>query len=85
MPENCIEEINYAVLKSEIDENGLNSNFKFIGDNWIRKNASLILKVPSVVIPEEFNFLVNQLHKDFHKLKIIERKPFKFDARLVVV
>ena len=74
LPENSIE---------EIGENSLNSNLKLIGDLWIKKNASLILKVPSVVIKEEFNFLVNPLHKDFHKVKIADKKLFSFDNRLV--
>lgn len=82
LPDNSIEEIDYKKLKNEIDENGLNSNFRWIGDNWIKKNTSLLLKVPSVVIKEEYNFLVNPLHKDFHKIKILSIQKFNFDSRL---
>lgn len=84
LPENSIDEIPITALKTEIDKNGLNSNFKFIGDNWIKSNSSLLLKVPSIVIPEEYNYLVNPLHKNFNKVKIVENKLFRFDNRLVM-
>jgi hypothetical protein len=84
VPENSVDEISYAKIKDELIRNGLNSNFKLIGDNWLKKNTILLLKVPSVVIPEEFNYLINPLHKDFHKVKIKETKLFRFDERLVV-
>jgi RES domain-containing protein len=84
VPENNVDEISYAKIKDELIRNGLNSNFKLIGDNWLKKNTTLLLKVPSVVIPEEFNYLINPLHKDFHKVKIKETKLFRFDERLVV-
>ncbi len=84
VPENSIDEISYAEIKDELKANGLNSDFKSIGDNWLKKSTTLLLKVPSVVIPEEFNYLINPLHKDFHKVKIKETKLFRFDERLVV-
>lgn len=53
-----------------------------IGDNWIKSNSSLILKVPSVIISGEYNFLVNPNHADISKLKIVDIKPFTFDSRI---
>jgi RES domain-containing protein len=38
--------------------------------------------VPSVVIPEEFNYLINPRHPDFNALKIGPAEPFSFDMRL---
>lgn len=83
LPENSMEEVKYNVIKKEIDESGLNSNFKLIGDDWIKRNSSLLLKVPSVVINEEYNFLINPAHKDFTKVKILSIQPFSFDERLI--
>lgn len=83
LPENSLEEIKYNVIKKEMQENGLNSSFKSIGDDWIKRNSSLLLKVPSVVINEEFNFLVNPIHRDFGKVKILSKQPFNFDERLL--
>jgi RES domain-containing protein len=55
---------------------------KFIGDEFIKQQQSLLLKVPSAVINEEFNFLANPLHADFKKIKIIKTKSFWPDQRL---
>jgi RES domain-containing protein len=55
---------------------------RFIGDEFIRQNKSLLLKVPSSVIQEEFNYLVNPLHADFKKIKLIKTKSFWPDERL---
>jgi len=52
------------------------------GDNWIFSNSSLLLRVPSVISPGEYNFLVNPKHPDFIKLKIIKILSFLFDGRI---
>lgn len=53
-----------------------------IGNQWINENKYLIMKVPSVVIPEEHNYLINPAHKAFDNLKSVKPKPFRFDKRL---
>ncbi len=53
-----------------------------VGDAWLQSFSSLILKVPSVIVPSESNFLINCAHKDFKKIKLIETSPFTFDGRL---
>lgn len=83
-PENSMKEITYDNIEYELMQNGFDSNFKFIGDNWLKQNTSLLLKVPSIVIPEEFNYLINPLHPDFTKVKVVETKSFSFDKRLIV-
>ncbi len=55
---------------------------KFIGDEFVRSNNSLIMKVPSAVVEEEHNFLINPLHSDFKKVKIVNSRIFKTDKRL---
>jgi RES domain-containing protein len=55
------------------------------GDNWARSRQSAILKVPSVLIPEESNFVLNPLHRDFEWISIGEPTPFRFDQRLHAV
>lgn len=52
------------------------------GDNWILSNSSLLLRLPSVISPGEYNFLVNPKHSDFTKLKIIKISSFLFDGRI---
>lgn len=82
IPENSVEEIFYADIKRDFQINRFSTYFKNIGDNWLRENSSLLLKVPSVVIHEEMNYLINPNHKDFNKVKLTETKLFRFDDRL---
>ncbi len=53
-----------------------------IGSEWVESNASVILKVPSTIIPVESNYLINPLHSDFMKLSIGNPIPFAFDPRV---
>jgi RES domain-containing protein len=53
-----------------------------IGDAWVTEGASAVLRVPSVLVPGENNFLLNPGHEDFVKLKIGKPLPFRFDPRL---
>jgi len=41
-----------------------------------------LLKIPSAVIHEEYNIIINPLHRDFKKVKLKAIKDFTFDARL---
>ena len=79
-----IKEILHEEISDELNRKKAQAQFQTIGDKWIESQTSLILKVPSVIIPEEFNYLINPLHKDFHKVKIKETKLFRFDERLVL-
>jgi RES domain-containing protein len=53
-----------------------------MGDRWFKSGATAILAVPSVVIPVEYNYLVNPLHSDFAKFRLDSPQPFEFDPRL---
>lgn len=53
-----------------------------IVEQWIQSNKSAILKVPSAVIEEEWNYLLNPHHSEFNKILIGSAKPFQFDRRL---
>lgn len=54
-----------------------------IGDAWVAGTESVVLKVPSVLIPGEGNYLINPKHSGFGKLKIGAPEPFEFDPRLL--
>ena len=53
------------------------------GDNWVSSDQSLILRVPSVIVPWESNFLLNPAHPDWSKAKIGEAQSFDFYPRLI--
>jgi RES domain-containing protein len=55
------------------------------GDRWLRRSAAsakAVLAVPSVIIPEESNYLLNPRHPAFSNIRIRRRRPFRFDSRL---
>lgn len=54
-----------------------------IGDRWANAGRSVILQVPSAIVPSEANYLINPLHRDFSSLIISEPKPFTPDPRLL--
>ena len=53
-----------------------------LGEKWIKENGSAVLQVPSSIIEEEVNYLLNPEHKDFKHIKIIKIQPFIFDKRI---
>lgn len=53
------------------------------GSEWIRSDKTLALKVPSVIIPSEFNILLNPDHTEIKRVEIIDVQNFSFDGRLV--
>ena len=53
-----------------------------IGAEWAASTRSLILEVPSAIIPEEPIFLFNPRHPDADSIQIGNPKPFFFDHRL---
>jgi RES domain-containing protein len=55
---------------------------KAIGTSWMRRGESLLLRVPSVIVPREMNYLLNPAHQDFHRLAIRPPQPFGFDERM---
>lgn len=66
----------------DISENG-HLLCRTIGDNWIRNQKSAVLLVPSAIIPNEKNVLINPNHPDFKKIKF-NVSPFEFDKRLLL-
>ena len=53
------------------------------GAEWVQARRSVALRVPSVVVPGEFNYLLNPAHPDFKKIVIGKPEPFTFDPRLL--
>ena len=51
------------------------------GSAWVQAARSVALRVPSVVVLGEFNYLLNPAHPDFSKLAIGKAEPFSFDPR----
>ena len=53
------------------------------GSRWGRERRSAVLRVPSVVVPEEANYILNPLHADFRAIEVGEARTLEIDPRLV--
>lgn len=53
-----------------------------MGDEFIQSNKQLLFKVPSAIVEQENNYIINPEHSDFKKVKILTVKKFQFDKRL---
>jgi hypothetical protein len=52
------------------------------GTAWAAGGTTLLARVPSVVVPEEFNVLINPAHPDIVSLKAVKVRKWLYDARL---
>lgn len=53
-----------------------------IGSNWCNSGPGAVLSVPSVVVSQERNYLLNPLDLDFNRIAFGDAEPFLFDPRL---
>lgn len=53
------------------------------GDDWIDNANRPVLRIPSAIIPPEYNYLINPKHPLFNKLKIGAPVNFSLDPRFV--
>jgi RES domain-containing protein len=58
------------------------SHCQAAGEAWIRERSQVAVRVPSVIIPEEFNILLNPRHEGYDSIRWSEPRPFHFDPRL---
>jgi len=55
---------------------------KRIGDLWVESHSSAVLKVPSVIVPHEWNYVLSLEHEDFESIEIGSPINFEIDPRL---
>jgi RES domain-containing protein len=84
-------EFSEPVSASQIEEYGeLPSDWtrdenltRAIGRRWRQQSTTCVLGVPSAILPEEFNFVLNPQHPDSKHLRLVRERGFSFDARLI--
>ena len=54
-----------------------------VGDNFLEEQKALLLRVPSVLMPEEFNYIINPLHPSMKQVKVIYQREIRFNDRLI--
>jgi len=54
-----------------------------LGTQWVKSGKSLLLRVPSAVVEQEYNILINPLHSDMRHVRLQRAEKFEFDKRLM--
>lgn len=54
-----------------------------IGDEWLKSKGTAVLRVPSVLVPRQTNYLLNPEHPLFETIQVIEKEPFALDRRFI--
>lgn len=65
------------------DKDPVTDETRQIGDEWASSHSSLFLRLPSAIIPQEYNLLLNPQHVQFSGVEIGEPVRFRFDPRLL--
>jgi RES domain-containing protein len=55
-----------------------------IGDDFVLQGEAAVLKVPSSIVPQEFNYLINPNHPEAKRIKVIRITSMNFDPRFQV-
>jgi RES domain-containing protein len=55
---------------------------KNLGTRWVRSKTSALLRVPAVILPIGFNYIVNVTHPESRDIKISDPESFTFDSRM---
>jgi RES domain-containing protein len=79
------------VVDAKVEEfGGLSANWtqdedhtRLIGSRWRLVGSSCLLAVPSAIVPEEINFVLNPEHPDAKRLRLVRDRRFTFDSRLI--
>jgi RES domain-containing protein len=84
VPENIApKELNPSSLPKDWRDSPAPLELADLGTQWARSNTSLLLRVPSAVVESEYNILINPLHRDVPRVKLVKVVPYKMDERLM--
>ena len=77
------------VFVSTVDVGQLSANWREdqkrtrqLGDQWLTEQSSSLLRVPSIIVKSEHNYVVSPGHPVMNRIKLVDIEPFSFDWRL---
>jgi RES domain-containing protein len=76
------EEVATNILPKNWESHPAPTELQASGRDWVERRQTAILKVPSAVVPYEYNYILNPAHPDFRRLQIRSPQRFRFDTRL---
>jgi RES domain-containing protein len=72
-------------LPKDWNKNPAPTDLKAVGDRFFHTKKFLSLRVPSVLLPEEHNLILNTQFKHYDRVRIIAQRPLTIDDRLLRV
>ena len=83
IPDDSILEIKLSDLPLGWESNPPSEMLKDFGNKFVREGRYLAMKVPSAILFEEYNILLNPNHRDFEKVKMVSKRSLSIDERLL--
>ena len=81
IPENLIKVPSKSALPDGWNRIPASKDSQTYGDEWFRNGTNPVLKIPSVVVPIEYNYVINPAHKLFSTIEIAQAEPLSVDPR----
>jgi len=79
-----------GISRQEIGKANLGQNWtqdllatRKLGDEWLRSRVTALLRVPSAIVPETFNLLLNPHHPQASQVRIVSHRDYPWDKRLL--
>ncbi|HTI10864.1 MAG TPA: RES family NAD+ phosphorylase [Puia sp.] len=85
IPDTDIQKLSIAKLPGNWKDFPAPFSTKAFGDLLLEAAVSPVIRVPSSIIPEEFNYLLNPAHPASRDFKIVEVKDFVYDVRIKLI
>ncbi|MDQ6761022.1 MAG: RES family NAD+ phosphorylase [Bacteroidota bacterium] len=82
IPDAGIQEVTEEELPGNWKDVPVPSSAKDFGTALLKKEQAPVFKIPSIVITQEYNYILNPLHADSRNFKILDIKDFVFDVRI---
>lgn len=83
-PVDCIEATDAEALPADWRAHPPALSTQHLGDRWVEETRSLILKVPSVIVPHAYNYVLNPTHPDVDTLDVGAPEDLPIDDRLIM-
>jgi RES domain-containing protein len=78
----AVEELSPARLPANWRDNPARDSVRTVGSDWAASGRTAVLSVPSAIVEQERNFLLNPDHPQFKKIRARKPRPFRFDERM---
>jgi len=82
IPDDGLEQLKPSDLPGDWTQIPAPTSTKDFGTFLLKKADKLIIKIPSIIVPREFNYILNPLHINSKYFKILDLEDFIYDLRI---